>query len=677
MPIFRSTCPRHCYGSCGILSHINGNKLTRVLGDPDHGFTQGRLCPKGYALIQYALDRYRLKYPLRQIRRGSNEWRRISWEEASDLITAKILELNQRYGSNLALGYLKGAGNAGFLHQAVVGMFNSLGPHTRSVGDICSTSGANALQETVGSMPTPDPEQMKQAGLIVLWGANPAATNINQMKFIYDARRNGAPLVVIDPLFSQTAKRADIYIQIKPTTDAWLAWGVAKLLVAGGKIAEDFIQKKTIAFQDYQQSLNKIDLNEVCSRTAVSLEAVEELAHLYGEYKPVSTWLGFGLQRNYYGTQSVKAISTLNALTGNFGWPGAGIYYRHYHELDFPQALANHQGVVHPSIPCSREISVQNYPVEALNLTGPPLKMLWLSCSNPLAQGSNLQAWEALFDRLELIVTVDLYLTRTARRSDLILPAASFFEEEDLHLSFWHHWLSLNQKILPSFFEAKSDLQIARELTQELNLKRPGFSNFPANKEVRDWIDEEISERVKELYGLNSAADLYKKAYKRKSEELSPAWKYRFPKVQIEAFHQSTAAVQAKKSTKKGLLELTTPYRFLTPQSLLKFHTQYETLDWLNAEKEPVFEIGEDIAHCHNINSGQKVEVFNQNGFVVGKARINPALPANIILAEQSDLYPINTLIAHEDQGINLHPTSSSIPYYDCMVNIRRVRENV
>jgi len=649
VPTFRSTCPRHCYGSCGIISHINGNKLTRVLGDLEHGFTRGRLCPKGYALVQYSLDQNRLKYPMKQLLRGSSEWRRISWEEAYTMIAEKILDLNLRYGSNLALGYFLGKGNAGFLHQAVKGMFASLGPHTKPVGDICSAAGDRALFEVLGKVPHPDPENMADAGLIVLWGANPAITNINQMKFIYEARTKGTPFIVIDPIFTKSAQRADVYLQINPGTDALLAWGIAKIIFERDKQKKDFLEQKTIGWEEFRKEVEQLNLEEVSTRTGVSAEAMKDLAGYYINFRPVINWLGFGCQRNRYGEQTVKAVSALNALTGDYGIPGGGLYFRNSDIEDFPQSLGNLPEKKHPEILSSREIEVSDYASGALKLKDPPLKLLWISSGNPLAQDHNIPAWKSLFSQLELIVTVDLYLTRTAEQSDLILPAASFFEEEDLHISFWHHWLSMNQKVLPAFYQAKSDLQITRELVAKLNTLQPGFSDFPVEKEPLQWIESEFTSHIYDLYGLDNPSILYEHPVKRKKEENHSSWKYVFAKPLFDVFRPS---------------EQQYPYLLLTPQSLLKFHTQYETLDWLNSDQKPVIEISEKIAHQHHINDGSEIEIFNNQAFLRGIAKINEYLPNDMIVMEQSGNYPVNELL-------------ESFNFFDCKVNIRRLNKYV
>ena len=229
--IYRNTCPRNCYGTCGILSHVKDGKLIKVTGDPDHGYSKGQLCAKGYAFTEYVYSPNRLKYPMLQSPRGSGNWKRISWDEAYTIIASKMVELNQRYGSNLASGYNKFSGNLGLLHYATEGMFNSIGPHTMPIGNPCALTGRLAMNRSFGENFSSIPEDMAGAKLIVLWGANPAITNVHQMKFIYEARKKGAKLVVIDPVFSQTAKKADIYIQINPGTDRLLAHAIAKLVI--------------------------------------------------------------------------------------------------------------------------------------------------------------------------------------------------------------------------------------------------------------------------------------------------------------------------------------------------------------------------------------------------------------------------------------------------------------
>jgi anaerobic selenocysteine-containing dehydrogenase len=667
--IYRNTCPRNCYGTCGILSHVENGKLVKVTGDPEHGFTQGHLCAKGYAYTQYVYNPNRLKYPMLQNPRGSGNWKRITWDEALTIIASKFIELNQRYGSNFASSYNKVSGNLGLLHYATEGMFNSIGPHTKPVGNPCALTGKNAVNRSFGKNFSSIPEDMAGARLIVLWGANPAVTNVHQMKFIYEARRNGAQLVVIDPVFTQTAKKADLYIQIKPGTDRLLAHGITKLVIEKQYHAQEFLEKKTDGWEDYKNYLeNQLELDQVSNQTGVPLEAIEEISELYGTINPVVTWAGLGIQRNRHGGESIGAINSLAAVTGNLYVPNGGLYYMHFDVDEFPCALLNHKGPEHSSIIASREIEINDFASHAFSLSEPPLKLLWIASRN-ITQDQNLNAWTKLFKELELVVTVDLYMTKSAEASDIVLPAATHFEEEDLNVGYWHYWLSINQKAIEPYYEAKSDLQIARDLTRKLNELSPGFSNFPAEKEPIDWIKEELTPEIKEMYSFDCIEDLLKRSYERKVYQKGTR-NFRFfpPNISEESFRNVEKQAQSEpvQNSEKE-------YKLITPQSLLKIHSQYGWISWLNkdAQNDSLIELSAETAQIHGIQDLGKMEIYNIQGSIVGIAKINPHLPKEIILANQASNHSINHLMQNDEHS----KEDSSAYFYDSVVHIRRVAD--
>lgn len=648
-----------------MLSIIDNGRLVKVTGDPDHGYNQGRLCAKGYAYTQYVYHPDRLKYPMIQNPRGSGNWNRISWDEAYSIIVNKMIQLNQRYGSNLALGYNKFSGNLGILHYATEGMFNSLGPHTKTVGNPCAQTGRLALKHSFGENYSSVPENMTNARLIVIWGSNPAVTNVHQMKFMYEARRKGAQLVVIDPIYTETAKKADLYIQIKPGTDMWLALGIAKLLHESGRYAKDFMSEQAHGWDAYKTFLvNDLTIADIIKRTGVPLEAIIGLSEFYGSIKPAATWIGLGLQRSRNGNNSIEAINSLAALTGNLSFPNGGLYFVHFDVEQFPLALLNHRGPDHPTIPFSRKIDISNFSESAISLQNPPLKLLWIASRNIVTQDQDLKAWEVLSKQLELIVTVDLFLTKTAEQSDIVLPAATHFEEEDLHVGYWHYWLSINQKAIPPFYEAKSDLKIARELTTKLNELSPGFSNFPAEKEPMDWIKEELTPEIMELYDIKSYKDLLVGPKQKKTSSIFLAEEEKIHLFSPEKIEDGGQFIEA--FTKEN--ECT--YQLLTPQSLLKIHSQYEINPWLHCgEQEMIIEISDDIAQNHDLQDKMKIEVFNEHGMITGRVKINKLLPKNIVLAPQAGHDPINQLIYVKNE--NGH-SDSSVFFYDSRVKIRK-----
>ena len=130
--VTRHVCPRNCYDTCGMLAYVRNGKLEKITGDPGHGYTNGKLCSKGYNYIRMVYDPSRLQFPMRQIGRGSGKWERITWDTAIEIICRKIIELKERYHSTLPLCLNKYSGNFGVLHYAVEGMFNSLGQQPSS-----------------------------------------------------------------------------------------------------------------------------------------------------------------------------------------------------------------------------------------------------------------------------------------------------------------------------------------------------------------------------------------------------------------------------------------------------------------------------------------------------------------------------------------------------------------
>lgn len=651
-----------------MLSYVKDGKLLKVTGDPKHGFTQGHLCAKGYAYTQYVYNPLRIKYPIYQSSRGSGNWKRITWNEAYAIIAQKILELNDRYGSNLACGYNKFSGNLGLLHYAVEGMFNSIGPHTKSYGNLCSSTGEEAIKSSLGQIVSPRPEDMARAKLIVIWGANPAVTNIHQMKFIYKARRSGGKLVVIDPIYSVTAAKADLYVQITPGSDAFLAFGIAKLLIEKGIWDESSMKDETIGWANYKNFLqNRIDLNTICEKTGISIDVLEKLANLYATMKPLATWNGFGIQRNEFGGLSIKAIASLSAISGNLHLENGGVYYANDDLNAFPLTLLNFPEKKHPIIRKSRSINSLNFALEAKNLSDPPLKFLWIASRSPLSQDQHIKEWKNLFRQLELIVTVDLYMTETGKYSDIILPAASHFEEEDLNVSYWHHWLSINQKTIPPYFEAKSDLHIARELTRKLNELSPDFSSFPSDLKPTDWINAEISEEIKSLYNIGSYQDLIKGPKQRKMQNAqinNENQKFTFLDLnEIDLLSINVSNLDREENRQY-------PYQLLSPQSLLKIHSQFSEVTWLYPEpEETIVELTDIVAKDKNIHEGMRVKIFNQFGSIIASVKINPFLPRNVILVKQTGKNSINQLIGY---FVDKHDIKSG-PFYDSYVDITKI----
>lgn len=655
--IYRNACPRNCYSTCTILTHVENNQLTKVEGDPKNGYTKGSLCAKGYAYTNYVYSPYRIKYPLKQVPRSSGNWVRISWEEAYHTIAKKILALYKKNQSNLGIGYNKFSGNLGMLHYAVEAMFNSFGPHTKCIGNPCNSSGEKAIKDILGEQLYITPEQMTENDCIVIWGANPCVTNIHQMKYIFEAQEKGAKLVVIDPLFTNTANHADIYIQINPKTDHLLAIGIIKWILSHTAI--DFTIKKHVidGIDEFLFIVNQYSLEEIIERTKVSLEAIELLANTLLQSNNPATWIGFGLQRYENGEQIVAIICNLAVLINSTKKTSGSIYYSNNSETNFTNHLLNFPEKKHETIKQSRELLLNNFAYEALKLDEPPLEFLWIASRNPLSQDSNLHLWEQLINQLDLVVVVDLFMTETTKFADIVLPATTPFEEEDLNVSYWNNWLTFNQKAIPNFYEAKSDLQIARELTTYLNQLESNFSTFPSELQPKDWIKKELTDKVKRNYAFTSLEDLEKEPKKYISSKNS-----RIQKIKLSTSHIESS-IEIEDDT----------YTLLTPQSLLKIHSQFQSMNWLQPlEEEEMVEISPIVAKKKQIVNGDQIRLINHTKEIVANVKINPELPPTVILYYQAKEKSINQLIIQKNDDVK----KESSFFYDTKVRLEKVGLN-
>ncbi|HVJ50111.1 molybdopterin-dependent oxidoreductase [Desulfitobacterium sp.] len=674
--IFYNVCPRNCYETCGILAHVQDGTLLKVEGDPRHGYTQGRLCAKGYAYTEYVYSPQRLRYPLRQYPRGSGNWQRLSWEEALEIIAIKILELHQRYGSSLACGYNKYSGNLGFLHFATEGMFRGFGSHTKLYGDTCLAAGSEAVAYNRGRIVIPDPEDMVESKTIVLWGVNPARTAIHQWNFINQARDRGAKLLVIDPLFTPSAAQADIYLQITPGTDGLLAMAVTKILLEEGQFNLEDINEQILGWESLRSYLQeKVTLEYASEVTGVSQEGMRELAAFYLE-KPCTTWAGFGLQRYSNGGQNIRCIDALVALSGNHHLKGGGLYYNNLVEDVFKQDIMNFPRPDNQNPIIERSLDINCFAQEALALKDPPLKFLWIASRNPLSQDQDLQNWQKLLKQLEFVVTVDLFMNETTAQSDIVLPAASPFEDYDLHRSYWHQWIAINQKAIPPFFEAKSDLEIARSLTQVLNKLQPNFSSFPYQLTALDWIAAELTPEILAKLGITKWEELLQGPRKLKISEVP--WYEQVFQTKTGKFElYSAGAKQNQLPALARFQEQETnssyPLRLLTPQSMFRIHSQYRALSWLSQDQGmEMVEMNPHDAEQRGLKEKDNVAIFNDWGSCQRRVRLSKRVPQGVVVIAQSGEDSVNKLLAKQaaDMGTQ-YSGSRGAAYYDAWVEIK------
>ncbi len=693
LKVTKHICSRNCFDSCGIQAYTDeSGRLLKVAGDPDHPYTRGKICSKGYAYYDYIYHSRRLHYPMIQSPRFSGNWQRISWDDALQIVAQKTIDIQKNYGSLLPLAYLKGSGNYGILAEAMEGLFSSLGPFTKVGGSLCLAAGLDAQLLDFGGVKYRKVEEMAEAGLLLLWGVNPAATAIHQIETIQKVRHNGGKVILIDILPTTTSHLVDEFIQVKPGSDGALALAVLRKLVVSEGYDHEFVTNHAQGwdkFREWMLHTNPENLAKVCG---VDQEIIDRLANDISRIKPASFWPGMGLQRYKNGGQNMRAINALAAASGNFNTKGGGIYYPN---IDFFKRL-NYRIFSETINLENQEIQfIRNNRLAGLNALGrdlaqlddPPVKMLWVTCSNYLSRGPDPKTMRDLLCNLDLVVTVDHFMTDTARASDLVLPATTNMEAPDLVVGYWHNWMGVNQQAIEPLGECRSELDIACSLSKILNELSPGITSFPTDLTADMWLSHNIAAWLKNNYDDKSYQELYNEPFKLTGEPAMAS-----ASVQTFTNHKTDQKYRflSQEAVKQGcpeLPELITPiqpptvypFRFLCLRKPENLNSQFSNLEWISEDKhvEEAW-LSQELAQANGISMGDEIIIYNEQGEIYLLAKIDPRLQDKIIISYSwQDLrgIAVNVLTGVQDTDMGVELTGfPGVAYHDTFVNIKSSR---
>lgn len=685
MEIFHSACPRNCYDTCSVLSYVQDGVLKKVEGDPKNTYTRGRLCVKGYSYTRSVYSPDRIKYPMRQVGgRGSGKWERISWDEAYDTIAKKILDIKKEYGSTLPICLNRYSGNFNILNYCSEGMMSSIGHTTRAQGTPCWPAGIDAQTFDFGTIYNNDPEDFVNSKLLIIWGANPSWCSVHSMHFVEMAKRNGCKLVVIDPVVSQTASKADLYIQIKPSTDGALALGMARYLLDNNMYDPGWLAANAIGYEEFFDYLRKhVTVDWAAEKTGIPKDVIIQLAHEYGTTKPANIWIGYGMQRHINGGQNVRAIDALAAMTGGIGKSGSGAQYAQLQTWGFnynAMVMAPPAGTTTKE---DRNININNFAEEVMALQDPPVKMLWISCRSPLTQDADPVATKKAFDSMDLVVVTDMFMNPTVEMADIVLPIASQFESWGINVSYWHYWLALNQQAIAPLYECKHDLTIAMELSKRLNELEPGSCTYPTSGEGEEWVAKEFNDGILAQFGITSWKDLEKGPVKAKKGLIAwedgkfttPSGKYEF--ISKAAEEEGHPLLPTYLDEIRGPEEY--PLRLICPHWKLSINAQFQNLDWIMAiDQEPFCEIHPKTAQAYGVKTGNDIIMYNDQGEVPLKVKVTAMTAPDTVMVYERWIKGKNFNINHVVKPIPADMGSKAtgqpgIAFHDNFVNIRKV----
>jgi anaerobic selenocysteine-containing dehydrogenase len=443
------------------------DRILSIDGDPLNPATGGHVCLKGLSYARRLTSPDRLLAPLaRDTRTGV--FRPLSWDEALEGIRTALDSTRRAHGAEAVL-YYEGSGSHGALGGLAMAFWHQFGGCTVPYGDLCWPAGLEATRLTYGDNRHNHPRLTVNSRLIVVWGHNPAETNVHQWRLILDAQARGARLVVVDPRATDSSDAADLHVRPRPGTDAALALGLARAIVEAGLHDSAFLAEHASGFEEYRARLEAFPLTRVAAITGVGADTIQSLAVELGRTKPALLMAGFGLQRHSRAGQTLRAVALLPALTGNVGVAGGGWQYAN---------LASHclrPLPLPPAPPAMRGFPVSQLARHLETFAAPPIRAAWIERGNPAAQHPAAPRVRAALAALDCVVVVDQFLTPTARLAHFVLPAKTLFEEEDLVTAYWHPYLQWRARILEPPGGVKPESEIWRLLADRFSFDTSWF----------------------------------------------------------------------------------------------------------------------------------------------------------------------------------------------------------
>jgi anaerobic selenocysteine-containing dehydrogenase len=598
-------------------------RATAVEGNPDQPVTAGFLCGKvsNYLDRVYAGDR--VLHPL--VRDGSGELQRASWDEALDRVADGLRAAIDEHGGQSILPYSY-AGTQGLIQGNLMSarVMNALGA-TDLVRTICATAGITGVTATQGISPEVDPELWPLARYIVLWGWNPMSTAPHLWRFVLEARKAGARLVVVDPFRSRTARVADEHLAPMPGTDAALALGMMRAIVDAGLHDEEWCREHTSGYDELLERLDDYPVETCAAICGVDASVIERVGREFASTQPALLRLGVGAQRHSGAPAAYRTVACLPALTGAWRHPGGGCSY-------IPTATA----AAISEVPLQRT-DLRPGEVRQINMSqvgdaltdpavDPPVKALVCWNSNPAQVAPEQGKVLAGLRRDDLFtVVLEQFMTDTALHADVVLPATTQLEHLDLIFSWGHHWFTLSQPAIEPVGEAKPNTEAFRLIAARMGLDDPCFSE--TDEEILEALVGEGAAGIT-LDELRSRG--FAKADLGQGDAPHAEGGFSFPdgRLALAPDYEPPAELSDEALAERYPLAMITPKTHLFLNSTFANQKRQH-----GAQPEPYVVVHPHDASPRGLEDGARARVFNDRGSFLCSARVSEDARAGVVVA--------------------------------------------
>ncbi len=647
------SCLRNCADRCLMKFRVQDGRMTYVSGAEKQAKTGTCPCVKGLTYVEYTYAPDRILHPMERIgEKGSHKWRRITWEEAWAKLITKTKEVVAKYGSEAVLPYSY-SGNYGAIgmHASGERFFNRLGA---SYLDrlVCTEAGVWGYGSVQGTTDGPDPDEIPNCDCYISWGFNETVSNVHGIKLINQMRDKGGVVLAVNPNRTPICSQADVYLQNYPGSDAWVATGVMKYLTAHDEtIDHEFLDKCCIGADKVFEKVNSVKWEDIERVTGCKRAEIEKFAALYGKSKNCIIRGGYGMQRNYNGARMTRAIAIMHALRGMFDRPNAGIIYdnvrsitgmnnfdgrgnyfltgkeQHVNMTDLDQALKAKN-------PTSQNL-IDNHTTPPQPIK--PIHLFFFYNGNPVAVSPNVNQVIENLKRDDLyVVGFDMIMTDSMEYCDLVLPASTQFETDDI-IGDYHGWfLQICEKVIEPVGESMPNWDFFAEwgrrmgfkdqafkdtsfdiMRQLLNTKAPWYQGITLERLQKEkWIKlpypSSVPVRSGGKCGTESGKiELYSEMMKRAGFD---------PVIDLGLCEDDMPEVEKK-----------LPFRLLSPGIPQRVNSSFYNVKYIRAFNAYECEISPEDAQKLGIKMGDRVRLTNQRGEAYFIARVSTRVGPGVV----------------------------------------------
>lgn len=647
------SCLRNCADRCLMKFRVQDGRMTYVSGAEKQAKTGTCPCVKGLTYVEYTYAPDRILHPMERIgEKGSHKWRRITWEEAWAKLITKTKEVVAKYGPEAVLPYSY-SGNYGAIgmHASGERFFNRLGA---SYLDrlVCTEAGVWGYGSVQGTTDGPDPDEIPNCDCYISWGFNETVSNVHGIKLINQMRDKGGVVLAVNPNRTPICSQADVYLQNYPGSDAWVATGVMKYLIAHDEtIDHEFLDKCCIGADKVFEKVNSVKWEDIERVTGCKRAEIEKFAALYGKSKNCIIRGGYGMQRNYNGARMTRAIAIMHALRGMFDRPNAGIIYdnvrsitgmnnfdgrgnyfltgkeQHVNMTDLDQALKAKN-------PTSQNL-IDNHTTPPQPIK--PIHLFFFYNGNPVAVSPNVNQIIENLKRDDLyVVGFDMIMTDSMEYCDLVLPASTQFETDDI-IGDYHGWfLQICEKVIEPVGESMPNWDFFAEwgrrmgfkdqafkdtsfdiMRQLLNTKAPWYQGITLERLQKEkWIKlpypSSVPVRSGGKCGTESGKiELYSEMMKRAGFD---------PVIDLGLCEDDMPEVEKK-----------LPFRLLSPGIPQRVNSSFYNVKYIRAFNAYECEISPEDAQKLGIKMGDRVRLTNQRGEAYFIARVSTRVGPGVV----------------------------------------------